>query len=149
MTKNFFYYCFRCKVTSDSPYGKICRYLKGKRPDFRERDFCETDLVLEALSAFYLPVALKYLKDKGKCSEEELKQYTRISIYRLLQRIYFLVEFCELGEELLPSSLRFALKFNNNTDNPGCQQNEQKEETPKNLELLHTEDDEFFSKIFS
>lgn len=100
MSEQWFYYTFRCKVRPNSLYGKLCRFLKADEPDFEEPEFTETEMVLEAGSAYNLPLVFKRLREVGKCSEGELKHCGRVAIFKLIQRAYFFAQVCGLEEEL-------------------------------------------------
>ncbi len=157
----WFDYHFRLKVRPDSLYGKLCRFLKAKGPDFEELEFTEKEMVLEANSAYCLPLVFKRLKEVGKCSEAEFKHSGRVAIYRLLQRVYFFAQLCGLEGELtlvpvlstyqpiyagtggngMASKLVAELPSDKNDVEP----THVKAEAPN---LLHHQDDEAFEILF-
>lgn len=159
-----FDYRFRVKVHPDSSYGKLCRFLKAKKPDFDLPEFTENEMVLEASSAYCLPLAFKKLKEVGKCSEAELKHCGRISIYKLIQRVYLLAQVCGLeGElEVIPLLSRHQLSYRSNVRNRNettssyaveslsieLPVNEDTDNDSGPRDLLHHQDDDTFGDLF-
>jgi len=163
MSDEWFYYTFRCKVRPNSLYGKLCRFLKANEPEFEEPEFTETDMVLEAGSAYNLPLVFKRLKEVGKCTESEFKHYGRVSIQKLIQRAYFFAQVCGLEGELnlipvlgsyqsnaLPSSQ--LDQVSNETNGSAIGAISVIEEHTIEVEpqsLLHHQDDEVLDTLFS
>lgn len=97
----WFYYRFRCRVRPESLHGRLCRFFKADEPDFEELELTETQMVLEALSAYCMPLVFKRLKEIGKCSEAAFKHCGRVSFNQLIQRAYFIAHVCGLEGELV------------------------------------------------
>lgn len=160
MSDEWFYYSFRCKVRPNSLYGKLCRFLKAESPEFEELEFTETEMVLEANSAYNMPLVFKRLREIGRSSDGELKNSGRIAIHKLIQRVYFVAQICGLEGELvhIPVISSHQTYDTNNGRNKlvgklafeslpeESVEQSSPELTPQNL--LHHEDDETFETMF-
>lgn len=77
-------YHFRCQPKADTRDGKLLRYLQLEDTEFPVRE-----MVLNALSAFWMPFAHKYFKD---LPPEELQKSVDRAIYQLQMQIIYLQE---------------------------------------------------------
>lgn len=89
-------YRFRTYLDGEQLNIALANFLKKKSTDFTEKD-----RVFSALSAYWLPIALK---DEGTLSDQQLKQYARNAIYKLKLHISYLVETFGLEDIELPMS---------------------------------------------
>jgi hypothetical protein len=90
-------YRFQTKVKKDSTNEKLVNFLKQK-----DTDLTEKERVWWAVSAFWLPLAMK---EAGCYSDKEINQYALSAIQRLKQQIVYLSLVLDL--ELASSPLTF------------------------------------------
>ena len=96
MAKRFIYN-FRAAIGAEALESALVRFLKKK--DIR---YTEKDKVLGAVSAYWLPFAML---ESQTCSEQQLKQYARDSIYNLQTRMNYIAQSFDLSEEILSVNL--------------------------------------------
>jgi hypothetical protein len=109
---------YRCRlaIEADNHSTALINFLKMKKV----RNFSEKDKLLSAISAYWLPFALK---EDGSYSDEELMHCARSAIYKLTLHINYLAETFGIEANdvsVLPSSstrkTNFPIKSGSMTD---------------------------------
>lgn len=105
---------FRYQAGINSFYAPLFRYLhkKDKKVKATELEFPREQMILWALSAFWYPLACRWL---GGFTEGELKQKARNAIYQLQQQINYLATIFGLDPQEFvgaPSGSQLDSSFN-------------------------------------
>ncbi|WP_414541724.1 hypothetical protein [Nostoc sp. CCY0012] len=138
---------YRCRIALEQELFNVAliNFLKQKV------NISEKDKVISALSAYWLPFALKA---DGNCSDSELKHYARTAIYKLKLHIAFLCETFVLEDFSLVSPASISPKTivqEPGLTSPESAMNEQKqlEKSPsESMDFVHHQDDNTFQKMF-